>query len=176
MGREFKSDHLQVSMPVYHFSDSPFVDFRSKFVFRALQNCNKWFLRSAYGAVSSEEVSNTMEHYFPGITHFVRDLCPPDQADPVRAVFPMERMFELIEVGLGLDFDKCFGLVDLSIECRRQAEERTNLYENFSDPHPDVVFGRRKDSWFSQLVYQRIGVNNYHVSFVSSIHFAEVRF
>ena len=101
-------------------------------------------------------------------------MCPPDQADPVRAIFSMDRMFELLEIGLDLDFNRCFDLIDLSIECKRQAEERKNLYENHADPHPDVVFGRRKNSWFSQLVYTRIGVNNYHVSFVSSIHFVEV--
>ena len=131
-------------------------------------------MRSAYGAVSADEVICSMESHFPGVTHFVRDLCSSDQADPVRAVFEMEHLFEMVEIGLDLDFERCFDLIDLSIECRRQAEERKNLYEDYSDPHPDVIFGKRKNSWFSQLVYQRIGINNYHVSFVSSIHFVEV--
>ena len=86
-----------------------------------------------------------METNFSGLTHFIRDLCPPNQADPVRAIFPMDRMFELLEIGLDLDFSRCFDLIDLSIECKRQAEERKNLYENYADPHPDVVFGRRKN-------------------------------
>ena len=116
-----------------------------------------------------------MEAALPGFTSFMISQCPSGKADAVSAWFPAETMFSVVTEGVALDFDACCGLLDLSVEVKRQADERQRLYESFADPHPNIIFGQLKNQWFSQLVYQRISATNYHVTFVSSERFIEVR-
>ena len=133
------------------------------------------FLRSDFGHLRGRDVATVAEKSFPGINSFLLDQCPPDTADASNEFFPAESLFEMVSEAVALDFNHCCGLLDLDVEIQRQATERKRLFESFADPHPDIVFGQRKDSWFSQLVYQRTACNNYHVTFVSSVRFIEVR-
>ena len=137
---------------------------------------NKLFLRSAFGQIRADDVTNTMESALPGFTSFMLDNCPAGKADAVPEIFPVEELFGVVSEGSLLDFDSCCGLLDLSVEIKRQADERKRLYESFADPHPNIIFGQLKNQWFSQLVYQRISATNYHVTFVSSERFIEVSF
>lgn len=117
-----------------------------------------------------------MEEEFPGLTSFMLSQCPVGEADAVSVYYSTEELFGIVTEGVDLDFDHCCGLLDLSVEVKRQATERQRLYESFTDPHPNIIFGRLKHTWFSQLVYQRITSSNYHVTFVSSVRFIEVSF
>ena len=111
-----------------------------------------------------------------GFTSFMLAKCPTGKADAVTEIFPTEELFGVVTEGVVLDFSACCGLLDLSVEVKRQADERKRLYESFADPHPNIIFGELKNQWFSQLVYQRISATNYHVTFVSSARFVEVSF
>ena len=147
-----------------------------KIYFRILQQFNKLFLRSAYGKIRADEVTTILEEALPGFSSFMLVHCPTGKAEAVTELFPTEEMFGVITEGAVLDFDACCGLLDLSVEVKRQADERKRLYESFADPHPNIIFGELKHQWFSQLVYQRISATNYHVTFVSSARFVEVCF
>ena len=104
------------------------------------------------------------------------DRCPTGKADAVGVEFAVEELFGVVTKGCTLDFDSCCGLLDLSVEVKRQADERKRLYESFADPHPNIIFGQLKHKWFSELVYNRISATNYHVTFVSSERFIDVSF
>ena len=142
--------------------------------FSCLQNFNKFFLRSGYGLIKSDVTSQNLEKIFPGVTAYLQEKCSLEDATPSDTIFPLEMLFSLIETSHTLDFQRCITLLDLSVEIQRQKAERTRLFEEFADPHPNIIFRKRKNSWFSQLVYTRINSNHYHVSYVSSIRFAEV--
>ena len=143
--------------------------------FRLLQQFNKLFLRSAYGKIRACDVDTIMEQALPGFSSFMLTQCPTGKAEAVTEIFPTEELFGVVTEGVVLDFSACCGLLDLSVEVKRQADERKRLYESFADPHPNIIFGELKNRWFSQLVYQRISAANYHVTFVSSARFIEVR-
>ena len=142
--------------------------------YRILQQINKLFLRSSYGQISAEDITNILEEAVPGFSSFMISQCPSGKGDAVRTIFPMEDLFQVVSEGIQLDFDHCCGLLDLSVEVQRQATERQRLYESFADPHPNIIFGQLKNRWFSQLLYQRISATNYHVTFVSSERFIDV--
>ena len=111
---------------------------------------------------------------FPGITSHMLSKCTTADASPITNDFPLDEMFSLIDEARELNFQHCLALIDLSIEVKRQAAERKQLSESFTDPHPELIFGRRKDSWFSQLCIERIGVDHYQHTYVSSARFIEV--
>ena len=85
---------------------------------------NKIFLRSGYGFISDTVIADLMEVTYPGLTAYIRQKCPADDSDPVGEIFPMEKFFGLILKSVDLDFEKCFSLIDLSVECLRQQSER----------------------------------------------------
>ena len=142
--------------------------------FRILQQINKLFLRSSYGQIPADSITDILEKAVPGFSSYMIARCPAGKSSPVRTIFPMEELFQVVSDGIQLDFDYCCGLLDLSVEIQRQASERQRLYESFADPHPNIIFGQLKNHWFSQLVYQRITATNYHVTFVSSARFIDV--
>ena len=144
--------------------------------FSILQQLNKLFLRSAYGKIRADDVTSIMETALPGFTSYMLDCCPVGKADAVAECFAVEELFGVVTKGCVLDFDSCCGLLDLSVEVKRQADERQRLFESFADPHPNIIFGQLKQKWFSELVYNRISATNYHVTFVSSERFIEVNF
>ena len=148
--------------------------FHLNFIFSILQRFNKLFLRSAAGRINADTIATVMEEEFPGLSSFMLTHCPTGTAEPVSTYYPTEELFGIVADGVDLDFDNCCGLLDLSVEVRRQADERRRLYESFTDPHPNIIFGQLKNTWFSQLVYQRITAENYHVTFVSSVRFIDV--
>ena len=120
-------------------------------------------------------VSEALEEYFSGISSYLLDKCSSADASPITAEFPLERFFGLLDESRLLDFEHCQSLLDLSIEVKRQADERKQLAESFSDPHPNIIFGKRKDSWFSQLCIQRLDIDKYQHTYVSSIRFIQVK-
>ena len=139
-----------------------------------MQELNKHFLRSSFGSIRSEIVSGVLEDGLSGINSYLVTKVPTGSANPSESIFPLEDLFSALQDALKLDFNNCFGLLDLSVEVQRQAMERKQLYEDFANPHPEVVFGKKKGLWFSQLMYERIGPDAYHVTYVSSERFNEV--
>ena len=139
-----------------------------------MQEMNKNFLRSSFGSIRGDVISGILEDGLSGISSYLATKTTTGSAAPEELVFPLETLFAALQEALKLDFNHCFGLLDLSMEVQRQALERKQLYEDFADPHPDVVFGKKKNSWFTELMFERIGPENYHVSFISSERFNQV--
>ena len=146
-----------------------------KIIFSGLQELNKIFLRSSgFGNIRGHMIEDFLADTFPGITSHMLSKCTTADASPITNDFPLDEMFSLIDEARELNFQHCLALIDLSIEVKRQAAERKQLSESFTDPHPELIFGRRKDSWFSQLCIERIGVDHYQHTYVSSARFIEV--
>ena len=89
--------------------------------------------------------------------------------------FPIDNLFTIVSEIKALDFASAVSLLDLDVEIRRQEMERKQLFDSFQDPHPNLIFNVRRDSWFCQLVVERVDGDNYHATYVSSERFNEVR-
>ena len=128
----------------------------------------------SFGYVSADKASYALELSFPGVTSYCINSSGANICSATANTFPVDDFFGMLNDAVGLDFDNLFGLLDLDIECKRQALERTRLHEEFSDPHPNFILGRSKDSWFTEMVMEKLSANHFHVSFVSTIRWIEV--
>ena len=115
-----------------------------------------------------------LESVLPGVTSYMLDKCADGLAGASRNNFPVDRLFTLISEILEMDFARAVSLLDLDAEIRRQEVERRQLYESFTDPHPNLIFNIRKDSWFCSLIVERVDGDNYHATYASSVRFNEV--
>ena len=169
-------NRLYVCTSKFSFHILIFISFlRTKFAFSGLQMLNKQFLRAnAFGSVRADMVMEALEQTLPGVSSYLLSKCSGADADPISAEFPVEILFRLLDEARSLDFLHCQTLLDLSIEVQRQSMERKQLFETFADPHPSTIFGRRKDSWFSQICFRRLDTDRYQCTYVSSVRFIEV--
>lgn len=144
--------------------------------FRGLQGLNKLFCESQFGIIRGDAVVGVLEGVLPGITSYMLDKCADGLAAAVDSSFPVDRLFSMVAEICEMDFARAVSLLDLDVEIRRQEVERRQLYESFQDPHPNLIFNVRKDSWFCSLVIERVDGENYHATYVSSVRFNEVGF
>lgn len=156
---------LQVGIQVF---------FSSNFIFRGLQGLNKLFCTSQFGTLRGDAVVSVLETVLPGVTSYMLDKCSEGLAAAVNGEFPVEKIFAIVAEICEMDFAHAVSLLDLDVEIRRQEVERKQLFESFQDPHPNLVFNIRKDSWFCSLVVERVDGENYHATYVSSVRFNEV--
>lgn len=144
------------------------------FLFRGIQGLNKLFCLSQFGTLRGEDVSSVLERTLPGITSYLLSRCEVIHAEAVRGEFPVDNLFAIVSEVKALDFAHAVSILDLDVEIRRQEVERKQLFESFQDPHPNLIFNVRRDSWFCQLVVERVEGDNYHATYVSSERFNEV--
>lgn len=104
------------------------------------------------------------------------DKCADGLAGASGNDFPVDQLFTTFSEVLKMDFARAVSLLDLDVEISRQEVERRQLYETFVDPHPNLIFNIRKNSWFCSLVVERVDSDNYHATYVSSVRFNEVWF
>lgn len=124
--------------------------------------------------ISGDNAASALEESFPGITSFVLNSSGANSCSAVRAEFPIETFFSYLQEACALDFNRCFGLLDLDIECRRQQLERNRLYEEYSNPHPNFVLGKSKDHWFSEMIIEKLAADRFHVTFLSTENWIQV--
>ena len=124
--------------------------------------------------ISGDNASTALEEAYPGITSFCLNSSGSNPCSSVRAEFPLDTFFSYLQEACALNFDHCFGLIDLDIECRRQQLERNRLYEEYSNPHPNFILGRAKDHWFTEMIMERLSADRFHVSFLSTENWIQV--
>ena len=164
------------SCPVQVSIFSEFDSFIFIFIFRGLQGLNRLFSESQFGRLRGDAVVSVLESELPGVTSFMIDKCADGLAGASENNFPVDQLFSTFSEILRMDFSRAVSLLDLDVEIRRQEVERRQLYESFADPHPNLIFNIRKNSWFCSLVVERVDSDNYHATYVSSVRFNEVSF
>ena len=150
------------------------IDLHFILLFRGMQGLNKLFCKSQFGNLRGNDVTSVLERIMPGVTSYMISNCEGTNAEAVNAEFPIDTIFTIVSEIKALDFAQAVSLLDLDVEIRRQEVERKQLYESFQDPHPNLVFNIRRDSWFCQLVVERVDGDNYHATYVSSERFNQV--
>ena len=136
----------------------------------------KLWSSSNFGRVRAEDVANVLEVSFPGITSYIRNSSGSNGCLMVNAEFPVERFFESLSEAHALRFERVFDLLRLDVEVQRQRAERLRLSEEAFKSHPNTILGQSKDSWFTELISERLSADRYHVTYVSTQNWIEVNF
>ena len=146
----------------------------SDIIFRAMQRLCQLFTASSFGRVSAESVANVLEVSFPGITSYIRSNSGSNDCLMANSYFPADKFFESLSEAHSLHFERVFDLLRLDIEVQRQKSERLRLHEEAYASHPNTILGQSKDSWFTELITERLSADRYHVTYVSTQNWIEV--
>ena len=132
------------------------------------------FTSSDDGYILSDQVSRIMETHLSGFHSYAYDLCYKRNAEPVEAVFPIEKLFKSISDLHLLDFDRLWMVLATSPDLERQQAERLEIFNLTEDPHPSRVFNLQTSTWFRTLMTERIDSDRYNCAYLGSYMFAEV--
>ena len=141
-----------------------------------MQRFCQLFSGSQFGRVSAESIANVLEASFPGITSYIRSNSGSNDCLMVNNYFPIDRFYESLSEAQSLHFERVFDLLRLDIEVQRQKSERLRLHEEAFKSHPNIILGQDKNSWFTELISERLSADRYHVTYVSTQNWIEVRY
>ena len=142
--------------------------------FRALREFVDNFIKSDDGFISSALVSQIVEAQFSGFHSYAYDLCYKRNAEPVGAVFPIERLFKSISDLHQLDWDRLWMVLATAPDLEQLQSDRLEIFNLTDDPHPSRIFNLNASCWFKTLLRERIDSDRYNCTYLGSYMFAEV--
>ena len=146
------------------------------YFFRFLQRYYLQSRKSISGRITAEAITVLLERSFPGISSYIIDSSGFNDSSASMVYFELDNLFATISDAYNLKFNHLFGLLDLDIEVARQRRERMRVHEEFDNPHPNTVLGKKASAWFSELVMERLSPERYHCTFVSTERWIQVSF
>ena len=151
-------------------------DYQTIYLFYSVLNdFGNLFTSSDDGFILSNQVSQIVETHLPGFHSYAYDLCYQKNAEPVEAVFPIERLFKSISDLHSLDFDRLWMVLSIAPDLERQQVERMEIFNQTEDPHPSRVFNLQTSTWFRTLMTERIDSDRFNCTYLGSYMFAEVK-
>lgn len=129
---------------------------------------------SSDGYLLANQISDCVEKYLPGFLSHALPLCYKENARPQNAFFPVEEFLTSLSEARKLDFERLWRLRSSDPTVDDLREERLQVYNDTSDPHPAHIFNVNQSAWFKNLLQEKISVDRYHCTYIGSYHFAEV--
>ena len=126
------------------------------------------------GYITSEAVTGVVESYLPGFTSQALPKCHKENARAQNEYFPLEDFVSSLILARDLDFGELWNTMSGIPGIDELREERLQIYNETTDPHPRRVFDLDASVWFQNLLRDKISVDRYHCSYLGSHYFAEV--
>ena len=126
------------------------------------------------GYITSDVIYGVVESSLPGFHSHALPICQKQNARPLNGYFPVEEFFSSLTLARQLDFGEFWRVLSETPGVDSLREERLEIFDQTSDPHPQTIFNLDSSAWFRNLVSERISVDRFHCTYVGSIHFAEV--
>ena len=147
-----------------------------KILFRFLSSLLDAAIASDDGYLLSDKVYSTVESFLPGFHSHAIPICIGQNARPQNGYFPMEEFISSLALARNLDFVRFWQVLSETPGADSLQEERLEIYNQTSDPHPRTIFNLDNSAWFRNLISEKISVDRFHCTYVGSVHFAEVIF
>ena len=129
---------------------------------------------SSDGYLLSDDIYRIVESFLPGFHAHAIPICIGQNARPQNGYFPIEEFTSSLMLARELDFDQFWRIRSETPGVDTLQEERLEIFNQTSDPHPRTIFNLDNSAWFRNLISEKISVDRFHCTYVGSVHFAEV--
>ena len=126
------------------------------------------------GYLHSDTIYSIVESFLPGFHSHAIPICIGQNARPQNGYFPVEDFASSLTLAKQLDFDQFWRVLSEIPTVDTLQEERLEIFNQTSDPHPRTIFNLDNSAWFRNLISEKISVDRFHCTYVGSVHFAEV--
>ena len=144
--------------------------------FRFLSGLLDAAVTSDDGYLLSDTVYSIVESFLPGFHAHAIPICIGQNARPKNGFFPVEEFTSSLALARNLDFVRFWQVLSVTPGVDTLQEERLEIFNQTSDPHPRTIFNLDNSAWFRNLISEKISVDRFHCTYVGSVHFAEVRY